>query len=268
MTSGQRAPLSFLSKRLDRQVPWPALAWWAATLPGSAAQGGLTLWIRLVAFCARVVLCRVSAVVAVDMESFVRASPPGYSGNVDGPFSGRFVASGHREASTDDSKSSKFKCGRRRAEMKEDVVLDVVGDVDSGESSCATDGSKVGLNRENRGMGPREYGAGPASSVEDGTSKDCSEVVVVLVPTHRSYLDFVLVSLLCAAMRYAPGLSWLRVPRVAAAEGAFGSRGSLLRWVLENLGEQMTCWLVRLHVPNPPPPSALSVKNSFLCENT
>ncbi|CAM9412216.1 unnamed protein product, partial [Laminaria digitata] len=55
-------------------------------------------------------------------------------------------------------------------------------------------------------------------------------------PTHRSYLDFVLVSLLCAAMRSLPGLSWLRVPKVAAADGPFGEEGTPLRWFMEKLG--------------------------------
>ncbi|CAN0529177.1 unnamed protein product, partial [Ectocarpus sp. 8 AP-2014] len=75
-----------------------------------------------------------------------------------------------------------------------------------------------------------------AGAGSGGEADGAGKVVVVLLPTHRSYLDFVLVSLFCASMRSFPGLSWLRVPKVAAADGPFGKEGTPLRWLMGKLG--------------------------------
>ncbi|CAN0353715.1 unnamed protein product, partial [Discosporangium mesarthrocarpum] len=97
---------------------------------------------------------------------------------------------------------------------------------------------------------PREWGG-------RGQGRGAGAPVVVLLPTHRSYLDFVLLSLLCMALRAAPGLGWLRVPHVAAAEGAFGGKGSLMHWILARLG----AFFVRRGAGRPDPSLTQRIKN-------
>lgn len=316
------ARLTFLSRRADCLVPWPALAWWAATLPGSAARGGVTLFVRLVAFGVRVVLSRAATCVAVDVASFVAASPPGYvNPDVQGGETGQGSTQAAAPAETveimdveqvsDGGGTTCKRVGEEVKEMKEDgmVLPDAVQGASNGASGTGTGTSEAekadsdsrddsehdigfesGTGRRissrasissrtaspapNAGtVGGKRLGdeprVGPDAKVQatdHRSAVDCARshgrgcfrgpeveghedddeagqgggdggVVVVLLPTHRSYLDFVLVSLLCAAMRSSPGLSWLRVPRVAAAEGPFGKEGSPLRWILEKLGE-------------------------------
>lgn len=222
----EEGPLSFLCRRGDRLVPWPALAWWAATLPGSAGRGGVTVWVRLVAFAVRAVMCRAASVVAVDADSFRAAAPPDHGGFAGGDW------------------------GRGRG-------AEVVGDFGGGGGgSDAAGGGGVGSGGGSGGCGggggedrrcsisrvQQEEGEGEEGDRGvggGGEGRGGGSVVVVLVPTHRSYLDFVLVSLMCAAMRSLAGLSWLRVPKVAAADGPFGEEGTPLRWFMEKLGEQV-----------------------------
>lgn len=280
-------------------MPWPALAWWTATLPGSPSRGGVTLVVRIVAFGVRAVLCRAATCVAVDVESFVAAAPP----RLGEPEAGACGRVGRRRtgpatATSDIGPETVSGAGRKGIreeirEMKEDGMMmtmvptdtATVGGAPSGAVSDAAEavvrgggsdsqkereldsgfdrrtGSRSGPLRRGAGVvleASRETIGGRAFLGTDATvlgqgdtcqTKSCdttkrggagveeSGMVVVLLPTHRSYLDFVLVSLLCAAMRSSPGLSWMRVPRVAAAEGPFGKKGSLLRWILEKLGE-------------------------------
>ncbi|CAM9486306.1 unnamed protein product, partial [Sphacelaria rigidula] len=223
------ARLTFLSRRADRLVPWPALAWWAATLPGSAARGGVTLFVRLVAFGVRVVLSRAATCVAVDVASFVAASPPGYDGMVL-PDAVQGVSNGASGTGTGTSEAEKAD-----SDSRDDSEHDIGFESGTGRriSSRASISSRTASPAPNAGtVGGKRLGYEPRAGQGGGDGG----VVVVLLPTHRSYLDFVLVSLLCAAMRSSPGLSWLRVPRVAAAEGPFGKEGSPLRWILEKLG--------------------------------
>lgn len=205
-------PLSLLCGRADRLLPWPALAWWAATLPGSTARGGVTAWVRLVAFAVRVVMSRAASVVAVDVDSFRAAAPPGHRVGVTGDAG---VGSGG-EPTGQRRRTGAVRGLRRGEELEEDGAAmchdGVAGWADNGEDEAT------------RGDGGRGGAA--------------ENVVVVLLPTHRSYLDFVLVSLFCASMRSFPGLSWLRVPKVAAADGPFGKEGTPLRWLMEKLGKR------------------------------
>lgn len=204
---------SFLCRRVDALVPWPAVAWWAATLPGSAARGGITIWVRFVAFAVRTILCRAVSAVAVDVDSFHAAAPPGHGVTIN---HGLNFNSGM-------SRRGQQPCMREQ-EIKEDGV--VVGALGGGGSSDAASMFAVD--------GSTESGDGVVS--KRGVAGR-GRVVVVLLPTHRSYLDFVLMSLLCASLRSLPGLSWLRMPKVAAADGPFGKKGAPLRWIMEKLGE-------------------------------
>lgn len=248
-------------------MPWPALAWWAATLPGSAARGGVTVWVRLVAFAVRVIMSRTADVVAVDVDSFRAAAPPGHRGTAVGDVETRnanAVGTSEAEDTWRPRRAGAARASRRGDELKEDgaaLFCDGDGDVGTGTSTVGEEGE------EGEDTNPRVR-AVRAVREEDGGSlgKGCAgvvgasrrpwqcqgeargeglqgaggaeeNVVVVLLPTHRSYLDFVLVSLFCASMRSLPGLSWLRVPKVAAADGPFGKAGTPLRWMMENLGE-------------------------------
>eukprot|EP00752_Nemacystus_decipiens_P003513 g3241.t2 len=247
--------LSLLCGRADRLVPWPALAWWAATIPGSAARGGVTVWVRLVAFAVRVVMSRAASVVAVDSDSFRTAAPPGHRARVsDGVSVGSEGGSGRQRRGGEALRGL-----RRDEDTKEDGEIlfgdHVANGADSGgdETTRATIHQEKGCGvvhegggaiadargelswqrQERRGAARKTEGDGERGAVAGGTAEN---VVVVLLPTHRSYLDFVLVSLFCASMRSFPGLSWLRVPKVAAADGPFGKEGTPLRWLMEKLG--------------------------------
>lgn len=265
--------LALLCGERDRLVPWPALAWWAATVPGSAARGGVTVWVRVVAFAVRAVLCRAASVVAVDVDSFRSAAPPGHRTALVDLGEGVMGPGGERRR-----RRRLGAGGRRGEEIKEDglvadgavaadaldivvaesAAVDVRGDAGAAAADVHAD-ADVNVDVGGRASRVGDAGNTPveraSAEVEDGGDAQPEgavaageggrgddgdggggDVVVVLLPTHRSYLDFVLVSLLCAAMRSLPGLSWLRVPRVAAAEGAFGEQGSPLRWLLEKLG--------------------------------
>lgn len=260
-------PLSLLCGRADRLVPWPALAWWAATLPGSVARGGVTLWVRLVAFAVRVVMSRAASAVAVDVDSFRAAAPPGHRagvvgvGGVDvagvgeqpgrqrrgrgrGPGAVRALRRGedHKEdgaaARVRDDDGGEGKATRARVHEEEGCGVVGKGSAAVGEESAAvvgTTGERSRRNRECQGAA-RAKGEGGGGRGGRGGGAAAEKVVVVLLPTHRSYLDFVLVSLFCASMRSFPGLSWLRVPKVAAADGPFGKEGTPLRWLMEKLG--------------------------------
>ncbi len=245
-------PLSLLCGRADRLVPWPALAWWAATLPGSAARGGVTVWVRLVAFAVRVVMSRTAAAVAVDVDSFRAAAPPGHRGAAVGGADMRNAGgAGEADETWLPRRAGAAAASRRGDELKEDGAALCCG----GAVSAGTGGEEV----KDRVRAGREEGGGsldggcagvvgasrrpwqcPGEAKGEGlqlAGGAAENVVVVLLPTHRSYLDFVLVSLFCASMRSLPGLSWLRVPKVAAADGPFGKAGTPLRWMMENLGE-------------------------------
>lgn len=83
------------------------------------------------------------------MKSFVdsRHARSGCSGEANSFFPGRFASSGYREAGGDDDKSSKLKRDWRRNEMKDSFVLDAGDDaVESGDSTCDTDSSRVRLD--------------------------------------------------------------------------------------------------------------------------
>lgn len=266
-------PLGLLCGRADRFVPWPAVAWWAATLPGSAARGGVTIWVRLVAYAVRVVMSRAASVVAVDVHSFRAAAPPGRHGEGLEASANAGVAPRRHGRRKGGSKSPAV---RRGEEIKEDGAaplsdVGVVGGAgsvggggavlerpcsggdDRDSSDCRgmrdvrpRDGEEVVADADGRGdhravgheAHQREEGA--RGGKDGGAAAAAAEkVVVVLLPTHRSYLDFVLVSLFCASMRSLPGLSWLRVPKVAAADGPFGKEGTPLRWLMEKLGERV-----------------------------
>lgn len=253
-------PLSLLCGRADRLVPWPALAWWAATLPGSAARGGITAWVRFVAFAVRVVMSRAASVVAVDVDSFRAAAPPGHGSGIAG---GVGVSSGGEPRRPRRGAGAVRVLGRGE-ELKEDGATlfpsALAGGADSGgdtatrarvhqEEGCGVVGegnvAVVGAASERssptRGCGRAARDKGEADGEQGrgaGAGGAAEKVVVVLLPTHRSYLDFVLVSLFCACMRSFPGLSWLRVPKVAAADGPFGKEGTPLRWLMEKLGER------------------------------
>ena len=248
-------PLSLLCGRADRLVPWPALAWWAATLPGSAARGGVTTWVRFVAFAVRVVMSRAASVVAVDVDSFRAAAPPGHrAGVADGVGVGSWGEPGRQRRGARAARAL-----QRGEDLKDDgatlfrgAVASRAGDKATrvrahpqggcgvagegsaavvgaaGEQSWRMRGCEGAATDKGEGYGGREVAGGGAAE----------KVVVVLLPTHRSYLDFVLVSLFCASMRSFPGLSWLRVPKVAAADGPFGKEGTPLRWLMEKLGER------------------------------
>lgn len=199
---------------------------------------------RLVAFCVRTVLCRVSRAVAVDLESFVAAAPPGCPRGTPRPSiaSGPEGAGREERPTEDQGKGAAFasRVGRRE-EIKEDVVLDAGGEPLTDAAAVLPSGSRgAGAGWSERGGGGGgDWGREAEREGEEGGGEEPKrEPVVVLVPTHRSYLDFVLVSLLCATMRCSPGLSWLRVPMVAAASDAFGPEGSPLRWLLARLGER------------------------------
>lgn len=275
--SSSKGRLALLSRRTDRLPPWPALAWWAATLPGSSARGGVTLWVRVVAFCVRAVLSRAFSCVAVDVDSFAAASPPGYKSEPAARGEGSACDSAgvvRIEGRTGSGVrgQGRFSGKRNRGEFKEDGMLMVDGTVDrvaieggntlnerdatddqhgsaSREVADTQANTDVRDNLEDRvetlGLHSEESEVNRARSggvqrwegAEEPGGSSNGDIVVVLVPTHRSYLDFVLVSLLCAVIRCSPGLSWLRVPRVAAAEGPFGGKGSPLRWLLEKLGK-------------------------------
>lgn len=228
----RRRSLSVLCGRADRLVPWPALAWWAATLPGSAARGGVTLWVRLVAFAVRVVMSRAASAVAVDVDSFREAAPPGHRVAADGASrAGSVRGDGVKEdgaamAASVDGEASGGGGGSDGGS---------IGGGGGGEKSAAA-AAAAGADG---GDGWRTGGCGGRAGAGSGGGGDgAGQVVVVLLPTHRSYLDFVLVSLFCASMRSFPGLSWLRVPKVAAADGPFGKEGTPLRWLMGKLGER------------------------------
>lgn len=279
---GAAGRLALLCGGGDRLIQWPALAWWAATFPGSAARGGVTVWVRVVAFAVRVVLCRAASVVAVDVDSFRCAAPPGHRASLVDLGEGAVEAGGGRrrrlggggrrgeeikedglvvdgvvaadaldvvvaDSAATDVRGDAGDAGDAAADVHADVNADVHGDVDvdvRGRVSSVGDDGNTPVERasaevEAGGNAQPEAAvavAGFGGGDDGGGGGGGGDVVVVLLPTHRSYLDFVLVSLLCAAMRSLPGLSWLRVPRVAAAEGAFGEQGSPLRWLLEKLG--------------------------------
>lgn len=264
-TSGNSSGLSFLCRGGDRLIPWPALAWWAATLPGSAARGGVTIWVRIVAFGVRVVMCRAASVVAVDVASFRAAAPPGFrEENKEG-----FIRVGYGKSNCTGTG------GDRQDAEEDDRNLTSLQENSSSSGNGSSSGGKGGLNNHSKssigggrgGGGDGEYSYKNCAKEEvihsapfcgsNRSNKEAvfqqhyhhhqhqhhqvdsgrEDVVVVLLPTHRSYLDFVLVSLLCAAMRSLPGLSWLRVPKVAAADGPFGQENSPLRLIMEKLGE-------------------------------
>lgn len=253
-------------------MPWPALAWWAATLPGSAARGGVTVWVRLVAFAVRVVMSRAASVVAVDVDSFRAAAPPGHGakwdsgdGNGNGSVDEIHVGVEVGDVRRREGGTVRGVPRRRDEELKEDGaalfssgVAVGAGGGGGGSSNRASSG-RVGRTGQAEGGGgtvgerkgaafggaagggcSRRRGSGCFTKENGGGTgvhMPMEKVVVVLLPTHRSYLDFVLVSLFCASMRSFPGLSWLRVPKVAAADGPFGKEGTPLRWVMEKLGE-------------------------------
>ncbi|CAM9189791.1 unnamed protein product, partial [Ectocarpus fasciculatus] len=221
----RRRPLSVLCGRADRLVPWPALAWWAATLPGSAARGGVTLWVRLVAFAVRVVMSRAASTVAVDVDSFREAAPPGHGVAADGTSRGR---------SKEDRAAT---APGVRGEAAGGGGGDDGGDAAVGNNGGEKSAAGAGAAGADGGDGWRAGGCGGRAGAGSGREGEGDgKVVVVLLPTHRSYLDFVLVSLFCASMRSFPGLSWLRVPKVAAADGPFGKEGTPLRWLMGKLG--------------------------------
>lgn len=233
-------PLSLLCGRADRLVPWPALAWWAATLPGSAARGGVTAWVRLVAFAVRVIMSRTASVVAVDVDSFRAAAPPGHRAEVVGSGNepgrqrqevGAVIVPRRGEELDGDSAALFRDVEAARTRVHRNEGCGVVGDGGAAVVGAAGErsGRTEGCNRAEKETGERRGGKGGGGAPE--------KVVVVLLPTHRSYLDFVLVSLFCASMRSLLGLSWLRVPKVAAADGPFGKEGTPLRWLMEKLGE-------------------------------
>lgn len=239
-------------------MPWPALAWWAATLPGSAARGGVTVWVRLVAFAVRVVMSRAASVVAVDVDSFRDAAPSaGHGGGVVGGH-GNVATDMDMDLDGDVLRRGELRVPRRGEELKEDGAALLFPDVavGAGGGGRVSDG-RVGVELEEGGgeIGGEQtaaaFGGTPTGGCrrrtrgcngggrrgDGGETGGTEKVVVVLLPTHRSYLDFVLVSLFCASMRSFPGLSWLRVPKVAAADGPFGKEGTPLRWLMEKLGE-------------------------------
>ncbi|CAB1112580.1 unnamed protein product [Ectocarpus sp. CCAP 1310/34] len=230
----RRRSLSVLCGRADRLVPWPALAWWAATLPGSAARGGVTLWVRLVAFAVRVVMSRAASAVAVDVDSFREAAPPGYGVGADGASRGRSVGGdGVKEDGAATAPSVDGEAAGGGGGSDGGYIGGGGGGGGRGEKSAAT-AAAAGADG---GDGWRAGGCGGRAGAGRGEEGEgAGKVVVVLLPTHRSYLDFVLVSLFCASMRSFPGLSWLRVPKVAAADGPFGKEGTPLRWLMGKLG--------------------------------
>lgn len=238
-------------------MPWPALAWWAATLPGSAARGGVTVWVRFVAFAVRVVMSRAASAVAVDIDSFCAAAPPGcrtaeIAGGVD---EGSVGGSGRQRRGRGPeagARAGAVRVSRRGEELKEDGA-GVFRDVAGGATGGGGEAIRAKVHQEEGGdvvdqgsvavagaAGERRWRTrGCEGAARDKAGGEVGEkVVVVLLPTHRSYLDFVLVSLFCASMRSLPGLSWLRVPKVAAADGPFGKEGTPLRWLMEKLGER------------------------------
>ncbi|CAM9318219.1 unnamed protein product [Ectocarpus sp. 12 AP-2014] len=229
----RRQSLSVLCGRADRLVPWPALAWWAATLPGSAARGGVTLWVRLVAFAVRVVMSRAASAVAVDVDSFREAAPPRYGAGADDASRAGYVrGDGVKEdgAATAPSVDGEAAGGGGGSDGG---YIGGGGGGGRGEKSAAA----AAATGADSGEGWRAGGCGGrAGAGSGGEGEGAGKVVVVLLPTHRSYLDFVLVSLFCASMRSFPGLSWLRVPKVAAADGPFGKEGTPLRWLMGKLG--------------------------------
>ncbi|CAM9468113.1 unnamed protein product, partial [Ectocarpus sp. 8 AP-2014] len=179
----RRRSLSVLCGRADRLVPWPALAWWAATLPGSAARGGVTLWVRLVAFAVRVVMSRAASAVAVDVDSFREAAPPGY-----GAAAGRASRAG----------------SARGDGVKEDGAATVPSvDGEAAGGGGGSDGGYIGSGGgrveksaaaaaaagADGGDGWRAGGCGGRAGAGSGGEADgAGKVVVVLLPTHRSYL--------------------------------------------------------------------------------
>ena len=192
----------------------------------------MTVWVRVVAFAARAVLCRAVSSVAVDVDSFRAAAPLGHVPAGNAVNAGRGVI-----------RLRRCFAGGREQEVKEDgLVLDSLsGGCPSGVAAAGT--VDEGAGRVGGGHGGEAEGEGTAKEKgkrgsDAGGYAAGGRVVVVLLPTHRSYLDFVLVSLLCAALRSLPGLGWLRIPKVAAADGPFGDRGSSLRWFMEKLGER------------------------------
>ena len=230
--------LSLMCRRSDGLAPWPALAWWAATLPGSVRRGGMTVWVRVVAFATRAVLCRAVSSVAVDADSFRAAAPPGH-----------VPARNAENAGHGGIRLRRCFAGGREQEIKEDGLV-----LDSLSGGCPPGVASTGNVDEGAGrVGDGHGGQGGGTAKEKGEGGSDAggyaaggRVVVVLLPTHRSYLDFVLVSLMCAALRSLPGLGWLRVPKVAAADGPFGDRGSSLRWFMEKLGEHRKSVLGRV----------------------
>ncbi|CAM9235311.1 unnamed protein product, partial [Phaeothamnion confervicola] len=189
---GEDADYASIVHRRDCLLPWPSLAWWAATLPCDGA-GGVSGLVRAAAFVVRAVLARAVDGVFVDVSSFRAAAPRATSAAA--PAAGA------------------------AATAPDDAVGRYSGENCRGDRCSFGSGSKCGGGSGGGNCRARRSCACPLR--------------VVLLPTHRSFLDFVLVSLLCAAPPDT-GLEYLRMPCVAAAGDFADVR--LLGWLMRRLG--------------------------------
>jgi len=180
-------------------------------------------------------MSRTASAVAVDVDSFRAAAPPGHRGTAVCDVEMRNAGgTGEAEETWRLRRAGAGRALRRGDELKEDGAAPFCnGAAGAGPGGEEVQDPCVRADRD----GGRSLGEGCASVV--GASRRPSQcqgeasgeglqrvggaadnVVVVLLPTHRSYLDFVLVSLFCASMRSLPGLSWLRVPKVEGGHPA------------------------------------------------